>query len=120
MKSRGSALEPPPVPVPRTLLPPSLPSSRLDPLKVSGLLVLLVGPNSRRAGGGSLARIVEAAGRQGWGLPVSRRAATGAAGESPETPGRRLLSSPPKLGNQAGAGRRLVLSALGPPACTPI
>lgn len=42
-------------------------ASPLDPLKVSGLLILPVGPNCRRAGGGSRARIPEAAGGQGWG-----------------------------------------------------
>lgn len=67
---------PSPPPSPGAL--PSPPPSRRDPLKVSGLLILPVGPNSRRAGGGSRARILEAAGRPGWALafpPRRRRAA---------------------------------------------
>lgn len=115
-----------PGPRPRTPLPSSLPSSRLDPLKVSGLLILLVGPNSRSAGGGIPARIVGAAGQQGWGLPVSRRAATRAARESSLDPKQKAVEFSSRTGKPAwywegqAAGGGLVLSSLEPPACTPI
>lgn len=78
--------------------------SQLDPLKVSGLLILPVGPNSRRAGGGSPARILEAAGGQGWGsrVPAARppglpgRVRWTLGGESMAA-GRGLVPSPPEL-----------------------
>lgn len=63
-------------------LPPFPPPPRLlDPLKVSGVLILPVGPNSGRTGGGSPARTVEAVGEPGWGCRFPAALPPGCPGE---------------------------------------